>query len=140
MAPDRAQGYGFSKSDTSSIPVFLPGEMLLIQAEAYTREGDFVKGKEFLDRVLTKKASEDIFGVGADLPPHTFTDSTALMNEIYRNRCMELFMSGLKLEDARRFRRPVPPTPNSETNRVFYPYPFQERFGNSKNTPPDPPF
>jgi hypothetical protein len=43
-------------------------------------------------------------------------------------------MSGLKLEDMRRFGRPV-----SERKRNFFPYPFRERDGNP-NTPADPSF
>jgi starch-binding outer membrane protein, SusD/RagB family len=43
-------------------------------------------------------------------------------------------MSGLKLEDMRRFDRP-----NSGKKRNFLPYPFLER-DNNPNTPPDPTF
>jgi hypothetical protein len=44
-------------------------------------------------------------------------------------------MSGLKLEDMRRFNRPL-----TERKRNFFPYPFQERDNNGANTPPDPSF
>jgi hypothetical protein len=43
-------------------------------------------------------------------------------------------MSGQKLEDMRRFGRPV-----TEFKRNFMPYPLRER-DNNINTPPDPPF
>jgi hypothetical protein len=43
-------------------------------------------------------------------------------------------LSGLKLEDMRRFGRA-----NAERKRNFFPYPFKERDGNS-NTPADPTF
>jgi hypothetical protein len=43
-------------------------------------------------------------------------------------------MSGLKLEDMRRFGRA-----NAERKRNFFPYPFRERDGNI-NTPADPSF
>jgi len=64
-------------------------------------------------------------------------DSASLMKEIYKNRCIELFLSGMKLEDGRRFRRPGPTDPNSERTRDWYPYPLVERNGNP-NTPIDP--
>ncbi len=41
------------------------------------------------------------------------TDAASVLTEIYRNRCIELFMSGLKLEDSRRFARPA-----TERNRT----------------------
>jgi hypothetical protein len=43
-------------------------------------------------------------------------------------------MSGLKLEDMRRFNRPL-----TERKRNFFPYPFQER-DNNTSTPADPAF
>jgi hypothetical protein len=43
-------------------------------------------------------------------------------------------MSGLKLEDMRRFGRP-----EAERKRNFFPYPFSER-DNNPNTPDDPAF
>ena len=46
-------------------------------------------------------------------------------------------MSGLKLEDNRRFARPEPPTNATERSRNFYPYPFVER-DNNPRTPADP--
>jgi starch-binding outer membrane protein, SusD/RagB family len=131
-------GYGFGNSDTTSFPLYLPGEMLLIQAEAYVHKNDFVNGKKFLDLVLTKTSAQDPFRVGAGLPAYSGAmDGPSLLNEIYKNRCIELFMSGLKLEDSRRFGRPGPNDINPERNRTYYPYPAQERFGNP-NTPPDP--
>jgi len=129
---------GFGKSDQDVIPLYLPGEMLLIQAEAYTRKGDLANGRKFLDLVLTKTGTTDPFGVGAALPPYSGPlDAASLLQEIYKNRCIELYMSGLKLSDSRRFRRPGPTDPKPERNRNYYPYPLQERSGNP-NTPPDP--
>ena len=112
--------------------------MLLIQAEAYTRNGDYINGKKFLDSVLKKTPAQDVFGVGANLPAYTGPiDAPSLLKEIYKNRCIELFMSGMKLEDSRRFERPGPTAANPERNRNYYPYPLQERSSNP-NTPKDP--
>ncbi len=134
-------GSGFFKSDLTTIPIYLPGEMLLIQAEAYARKGgaaDLVNAKLFLDRVLTKTPAQDVFGIGADLPPFTgLLTQAALLEEIYKNRAIELYLSGMRLEDSRRFGRPGPGAPNADRTRNFYPYPQQERDGNP-NTPADP--
>ena len=138
LAVSAAMGYGFGKTDADPIPVYLPGEMLLIQAESYVRKGDLVNGKKFLDSVLRKTSAEDVFGIGAGLPGYTgLLQSDSLLQEIYKNRCIELFLSGMKMEDGRRFNRPGPADQFSERTRDFYPYPMQERNGNP-NTPPDP--
>ena len=133
-----AMGYGFGKTDADPIPVYLPGEMLLIQAESYVRKGDLVNGKKFLDSVLMKTSAQDAFGIGAGLPAYTgLLHSDSLLQEIYKNRCIELFLSGMKMEDGRRFNRPGPADQFPERTRDFYPYPLQERNGNP-NTPADP--
>jgi hypothetical protein len=138
LAKNAAFGSGFFKTDTSAIPVYLPGEMLLIQAEAYARKNDFPNAKLFLDKVLTKTPAQDIFGIGAALPPYSGPlDQASLLFEIYKNRCIELYLSGMKLEDSRRFNRPGPGSADAERSRNFYPYPQQERDGNP-NTPADP--
>jgi hypothetical protein len=133
-------GYGFGGSENDSLPIYLPGEMLLIQAEAWARKGDpvsFDSSKKYLNQVLTK--TTDAFRLGAGLPAYTGpTTKEALLTEIYRNRCIELFMSGMKLEDCRRFGRPGPTDNQPERNRTFYPYPFQERYGNPNTPPKDP--
>lgn len=126
---------GFFNTTTAPIPVYLPGEMMLIMAESYTRQGDLVNGANWLDSVVLKTPAKDPFGVGAGLAtPVTYTDQDDLLNQIYKHRAIELFMSGLRLADERRFARPV-----AERKRTWLPYPFVERNGNS-NTPPDPTF
>lgn len=138
LTKNASNGSGFFLSDVTSIPIYQPGEILLILAEAYTRKNDLVNGKKYLDSVLMKKPANDVFGVGADLPAYAGPlTQTALLDEIYKNRAIELYLSGLKLEDSRRFNRPAPGTANAERSRNFYPYPQQERDGNP-NTPGDP--
>ena len=125
---------GFFNSDTKEIPLFLPGEILLIRAEALARKNDVAGAIAELNKVLTK--NNDIYGVNANLPAYSGAAiQTAVLQEIYRNRCIELYMSGMKLEDSRRFNRPGPP--GGERNRNFYPYPLRER-DNNPNTPADP--
>lgn len=127
---------GFFTADDASIPVYLPGEVLLIQAEAYARKNDLANAIAKLDAVRTK--TSDAFNVTAKLPAYSGPQTAeAVLTEIYRNRCIELYMSGLKLEDSRRFARPAPNEAGEERNRNFYPYPITER-DNNPNTPADP--
>ena len=128
---------GFGAASTGAIPVYLPGEMILIKAEAYARQGtpDLVNALIELNKVVTKKAANDVFGVGADLPadvgPYT---QSQLLDQIYRHRAIELYMSGLRQFDSRRFNRPA-----GERTRNYLPYPNVEHNGNI-NTPDDPIF
>ncbi|MEO5647464.1 MAG: RagB/SusD family nutrient uptake outer membrane protein [Chitinophagaceae bacterium] len=126
---------GFGASASSPWPYYLPGEITLIKAEAYARMSDLPNALIELNKVVTKQPANDAFGIGSgELVPFAGATQAAILDEIYRQRCIELFMSGLKLEDMRRFGRPL-----SERKRNFFPYPFRER-DNNTNTPPDPPF
>lgn len=125
---------GFYTSTTQSIPVYLPGEIMLIKAECYAQQPDLINGLLWLNNVVTKQPANDLFGVGAGLPPTTITSQADLLTQIYKHRCLELYMSGSKLVDERRFNRPT-----AERKRSYLPYPFVERNSNT-NTPPDPAF
>lgn len=128
---------GFGATSTIAIPIYLPGEMILTKAEAYARQSspDLVNAQTELNKVITKQPASDPFGVGAGLPAdNTAYTQAQLLEQIYRHRAIELYMSGLRLVDNRRFTRPV-----SERKRSYLPYPFQEHDNNS-NTPPDPSF
>lgn len=123
---------GFGAGTTTQFPVYLPGEMILIKAECFARAAapDLVNGAIELNKVVTK--NNDIYGVNANQPIVAPATQAALLEEIYKQRCIELYMSGLKLEDMRRFGRPT-----SERKRNFMPYPLRER-DNNPNTPADP--
>ena len=128
---------GFGLTSTTPWPYYLPGEITLIKAEAYARQAtpDLVNALIELNKVIVKKPADDPFGIGADELPYAGPVTQAdILDEIYRQRSIELFMSGLKLEDMRRFERPL-----TERKRNFFPYPFRER-DNNPNTPPDPAF
>jgi len=128
---------GFGSGTFTQIPVYLPGEMTLIKAEAYARQAspNLTSSLSELNKIVTKTASTDPFGVGAALPALTGTyTQQQLLDLIYKHRCIELFMSGLKLEDMRRFNQPL-----TDRKRNFFPYPFAER-DNNTNTPADPGF
>jgi len=128
---------GFGAGTFTQIPVYLPGEITLIKAEAYARQAtpNLSSALTELNKVVTKTAATDAFGLGANLPALTGTyTQQQLLDLIYKHRSIELFMSSLKLEDMRRFNQPV-----ADRKRNFFPYPFQER-DNNTNTPADPAF
>jgi len=135
---------GFFDNGAKSIPVYLPGEMLLIKAEAYAMKGsptDLANAVTNLN--LVRQKTNDVFGVNANLGVWTgdVTNQTEILDEIFKNRSIELFMTGMRLEDSRRIHNNFTPSAAidyiSERNRNFYPYPFEERENNS-NTPADP--
>ncbi len=129
---------GFFGNATQPIPAYVPGEMPLIKAEAYVQLGDLADAVNQINIVRTETPSQDPFGIGASLPAYSGPVTTgALLNEIYYQRCAELYLEGMRLEDSRRLGRPGPPTSTVERNRNYYPYPLQERI-NNPNTPADP--
>lgn len=146
-APTATQnrGTGFYTASAAPIPVYVPGEMLLIRAEAYTRKNDLVNAVVELNRVRTSTApTTTVTGglptapPGAGLAPYAGPlTQEAILTEIYRNRQIELAFQGFRLEDNRRFNRPGPGGAGSERNRNFYPYPRTER-ENNPATPEDP--
>jgi len=126
---------GFYATNTSIVPFYTKGELFLIKAEAYARQNDLVNALIQLNKVVTKTPASDQYGVGAAQPPiPSGLTQAQILTEIYRQRSIELFMSGMRLEDMRRLGRPL-----SERKRNFFPYPFQER-DNNINTPADPAF
>ena len=132
------RGTGFFTANNAPIPVYLPGEMLLIQAEAYARKGDLANAVTFLNRVRTKTPAQDIYGVGAGLPTYSGSQTAdAILLDILKNRDIELAFQGFRLEDSRRFGRPGPGPAGAERNRNFFPYPRVER-DNNTSTPQDP--
>jgi hypothetical protein len=135
------EALGFFASATTSIPVYLPGEILLIKAEAYAMQNDLPNAVAQINLVRTK--TDDVFGVNAGLVDWTGdeTNKTAILDEIYKNRCIELFMTGMRLEDSRRIHSNFVPSNEgsytSERNRNYYPYPYEEK-ANNTNCPADP--
>ena len=133
---------GFFNEVTEPIPVYLPDEMNLIIAEANLRTGtpNLAAATTALNEVLTD--TDDPFEVNANVAAYSGPNTVeALLEEVYRNRRAELFLTGMSLEDSRRFGRPEPSGAprdfTEERNRNFYPYPDIERNRNP-NTPPDP--
>ncbi len=126
-------GWGLMRSNTSSVPSYLPGEIRLIKAECLA-ETNLTSAITELNGVIQKKAASDPWAIGADIAAG-YTGASVkgdILTEIYRQRCIELAYLGLRLEDSRRIGRPV-----SERTRDFFPYPQSER-DNNTSTPPDP--
>ena len=116
--------------------MYLPGEVLLNKAEAQARTGAVEEAIATLNQVRTK--TDDPFGVNANVAPYEGpATAEAVLNDIYVNRVLELFLTGLRLEDSRRFGRPGPTDTNPSRTRNFYPYPDTER-ANNENIPDDP--
>ncbi|WP_025765098.1 RagB/SusD family nutrient uptake outer membrane protein [Dyadobacter tibetensis] len=121
----------FFTANSASIPVYVPGEMMLIKAESKARLDQLSESVTELNKVLTKQS--DVWGLGANLPAYSgAVTKEAILLEIYRQRAVELFLSGQRIEDSRRFGRPA-----AERSREFYPYPLTERNNNS-SIPADP--
>ncbi|MEM1214697.1 MAG: RagB/SusD family nutrient uptake outer membrane protein, partial [Bacteroidota bacterium] len=129
---------GFYNANGAAIPIYWPGEMDLIIAEANARNNQIPAAIDALNEVLTKLPGDDPLGVGAALDPYSGAQTQdAVLDAIYTNRALEMMFSGFRLEDSRRFNRPGPLDANPERNRNFYPYPNSERDSNP-NTPPNP--
>lgn len=129
---------GFWNNSIRTIPVYLPDEMRLIRAECLLRQStpDVVTAQSIIDAILKQAPAADATGIAANIVVGYTgaSDVNSLLTEVYRNRCIELYFTGLKLEDMRRFNRP-----QGEMKRRFFPYPLSER-NNNPNTPADPPF
>ena len=138
---------GFWDTEVTPIPVYLPGEMILIKAEAKAREGSLTEAVSYINEIRTKTPSQDPFGVGASLGDWTgdATNSQEVLDEIFKNYAIELFMEGQRWPIHRRFYPHY--LDGVDFNTVlgcqlerannFYPYPENER-SNNPNCPPDP--
>lgn len=94
-------------------PVYLPDEMKLIKAEAHTRLGDYPTAATLVNTVRTQTASpvdEPVAGLLA-LPATSLDSEAELLAEIAKQRRYELYMQGLRWEDARRLGTAITTTP-----------------------------
>jgi hypothetical protein len=128
------------RQDSSPFFVYLPGEITLIKAEAYARQNDLTNALIELNKVRTK--TTDAAGIGAGLPAKAAADlptQAAMLDEIYKQRGYELFVTGLRWGDTRRFGKPGAETDAATRSRTrnWLPFPDAERLSNP-NTPADP--
>lgn len=115
--------------------------MLLNKAEAYARLNQLPDAVINLN--LVREKTNDPLGVNAGLAAWTgdVNSQTDILEEIYKNRSIEMFLTGMRFEDSRRFHPNLDPAVDNltnERNRNHYPYPSIER-DNNANTPADPP-
>lgn len=125
-------------TDNAKYFVYLPGEVTLMKAEAYARQSDLANALTEVNKVRTK--TTDAAGIGAGLPAKTagqLNSQQAMLDEIYNQRLYELFISGSRLGDTRRFGKPGAETGTPSRTRNWLPYPDAERLSNP-NTPADP--
>jgi starch-binding outer membrane protein, SusD/RagB family len=104
-------------------PVYLPGEMLLIKAEAHARMGNLGQAIDYINEVRTQCASP-VNEPTACLPPWTPVAPTQeeVLRQIAHERRYELFLQGLRWEDMRRFSDVIDETPSL----MWLPVPRQE--------------
>ncbi|WP_420601752.1 RagB/SusD family nutrient uptake outer membrane protein [Flagellimonas sp.] len=132
---------GFAATNTTPVPIYLPGEMMLNKAEAYARQNQLDNAVTQIN--LVRQKSDDPLGVNANLPAWAgnAASQTDILNEIYKNRSIELFLTGLRWGDNKRFfpdfAVPTEANTTNQRNRNFYPYPTIER-ENNPNTPANP--
>ncbi len=84
-------------------PVYLPGEMLLIRAEAQARLNNLDQARTLINQVRTKAPTATT--PGANLPALTAAQlptQAAILRQIAYERRYELYMQGLRWEDLRR--------------------------------------
>lgn len=113
-------------------PVYLPDEMKLIKAEAYTRMGQFTLAAPLVNEVRTQTTAvldEPAAGL-PELPPEALDTEAELLAQIAYERRYELYMQGLRWEDTRRLGTDITVTPIFD----FLPLPDQECLTN----PSDP--
>jgi hypothetical protein len=113
-------------------PVYLPDEMKLIQAEAYTRLSQFGLAAGLVNEVHTQASSpidEPVAGL-PEIPADLLDSEEELLAQIAYERRYELYMQGLRWEDTRRLGEAITVTPVHD----WLPLPEQECLSN----PADP--
>ncbi|MFL5576322.1 MAG: RagB/SusD family nutrient uptake outer membrane protein [Gemmatimonadaceae bacterium] len=120
----------------ASVPVYYPGEVQLIRAEAEAQLGQLSAAAAAVDSVRTKCAA------GAATPqaclqpllPTELDTKEKILAEVYRQRKLELFGTGLRWEDARRLGSVGPAL---IARRCWLMYPIDQRNADS-SVPADP--
>lgn len=95
--------FQFYSSPNDVYHVYLPGEIMLIKAEAHARLNNLDEAREQINLVRTKEATGSL--PGAELPELTeedLPDQTSILQQIAYERRYELFSQGLRWEDLRR--------------------------------------
>jgi starch-binding outer membrane protein, SusD/RagB family len=123
---------------TGALPAYYPDEVLLIKAEALANLNQLAAAQAALDSVRTDCPGQGLVTTdpGACLTALSGSLSRdALLAEIYANRRIELFGTGLRWEDTRRLGTVGA---GQLGKRCWLPYPIGERNANPLNVPADP--
>jgi starch-binding outer membrane protein, SusD/RagB family len=116
-----------------AFPVYLPGEMLLIKAEAHARQGRLEQAIAYINQVRTQCPEDTALNEpAACLPPWVPVAPTQdeVLRQIAQERRFELFVQGLRWEDMRRFSDVIDETPSL----MWLPIPQQECDANPQVT------
>lgn len=95
--------FNYYNNRNAAFPAYLPGEILLIRAEAQARLGDLDAARGLINQVRTKTGTAAL--PGAQLPALTaaeLPDLAAVLRQIAYERRYELYSQGLSWEDVRR--------------------------------------
>ena len=104
-------------------PIYLPDEMRLIQAEAYTRLGDLPQARTLVNAVRTQcTTGPEPRPCLSALSEASLDTEAELLTQIAYERAYELYMQGLRWEDLRRLDQFVDVEPSVE----WLPIPRQE--------------
>lgn len=93
-------------TDTDPIPVYLPDEMRLIQAEVYARTNRLAEARQLVNAVRTQCAPAVTGDPVACLPALSdaqLATQQQILAEIYKQRRYELYLQAVSWEDQRRF-------------------------------------
>lgn len=112
-------------AQTDAYPVYLPDEMKLIKAEAFTQLGTLDSAAFYVNAVRTQTSSpvdEPVANLPALDPGTQLATAPQLLAQIAYERRYELFEQGLRWEDTRRLGAAITTAPTLP----FLPIPLQE--------------
>lgn len=119
----RLAQFAFYGTRNAPFPVYVPGEMLLIQAEAHARLGNLATAVTLINQLRARAGTATT--PGAQLPPVSAavldTEAEVLAQVAYERR-YELFSQGVRWEDLRRLGTYVGRQPKA----AFLPMPQEE--------------
>lgn len=95
--------FAYYNNRNAAFPLFLPGEILLIRAEAQARLGNLAAARDLINQVRTKTGTATLPGAGLPaLPADSLDTLEKVLAQISYERRYELFGQGLRWEDLRR--------------------------------------
>lgn len=129
------------QTPASSLPLYWPGEVMLIKAEAYANTGQLPLAAQQVNYVRTRCGGTTNQPKACLLPlaPAALLTQAQIIAEIYNQRKFELFATGLRWEDVRRLG--LVSATSAFAKRCWLLYPNSERNTNLNvpANPTDPP-